>query len=162
MAEPTTEQVGAEPAATPSGIAAWVRWSSLALAVVGLAVSAYLTIEHYTTPALLACPETGVIDCGKVTTSPESELLGVPVALLGLLYFVPVVALMTPWAWRQARLDVVRLAFLAGGVLMVGWLVYAELFRIEAICLWCTVVHVVTVSLFAVVLLGQASRDEPL
>lgn len=161
MAEPVLETPGTEPPAA-AGVPRWVRWSSLGLAVVGLAVSAYLTIEHYTTPALLACPENGVIDCGKVTTSPESELLGIPVALLGLLFFVPVVALMTPWAWRRPSLDLVRLVALAGGVVMVGWLVYAELFRIEAICLWCTVVHVVTVALFAVVLLGQAAREEPL
>jgi uncharacterized membrane protein len=161
VAEPLLDSPATEPPPT-AGVPRWVRWSSLALALVGLAVSAYLTIEHYTTPALLACPETGVIDCGKVTTSPESELFGVPVALLGLLFFVPVVGLMTPWAWRRPRLDLVRLAALGGGVVMVGWLVYAELFRIEAICLWCTVVHVVTVSLFAVVLLGQAAREEPL
>lgn len=156
MAEPTTTTT--EPS-TAGGVPAWARWSSLVLAAMGLAISAYLTIEHYTTPSLLACPETGVVNCGKVTTSPESEFLGVPVALLGLLFFVPVVGMMTPWAWRRDWLVPIRLGALASGVLFVGWLVYAELFRIEAICLWCTGVHVVTVALFAVVLLGEAARE---
>lgn len=138
---------------------AWVRWSSLGLALVDLALSIYLTVEHYTTPTLLACPEKGVIDCRKVTSAPESYLLGVPVALLGLLYSVPLVALMTPWAWRQSRLVLVRLLTVGAGVLMVGWLVYAELFRIGSICLYCTGVHVATVALLGVVLWGEASRE---
>ena len=33
------------------------------------------------------------------------------------------------------------------------WLVYAELFIIRAICLWCTVVHVLTFTLFVLVAL---------
>jgi uncharacterized membrane protein len=44
------------------------------------------------------------------------------------------------------------------GVLFVVYLVWAELFRIDAICLWCTVVHVVTVALFAVIVLAVALR----
>jgi uncharacterized membrane protein len=36
------------------------------------------------------------------------------------------------------------------------WLVYAELFKIDAICLWCTVVHAITVVLFGVVLVAEA------
>ena len=38
------------------------------------------------------------------------------------------------------------------------YLVWAELFRIEAICLWCTGVHAVTLALFAVVALDAALR----
>ena len=39
---------------------------------------------------------------------------------------------------------------------MVVRLVYAELFQIDAICLWCTVVHAISVLLFAVVLVAEA------
>ena len=41
-----------------------------------------------------------------------------------------------------------RLAAAVGGVAMVLWLVYAELFIIDAICLYCTVVHGLTLLLF--------------
>ena len=47
-------------------------------------------------------------------------------------------------------------AGVAAGVAFVFYLVWAELFRIDAICLWCTVVHVSTVVLFAVVVLLAA------
>src|SRR5580700_568709 len=50
----------------------WLQLSTLALSLCGLGVSVYLTVAHYTAPAVLACPDTGVINCEKVTTSPES------------------------------------------------------------------------------------------
>ena len=139
---------------------------TLPLALLGLGVSVYLTYEHYSTSVTLACPDTGAINCVKVTSSSYSELAGVPVALLGLLYYVGVVALCLPVAWRATSplVSRLRIAALAGGVGFVVYLVWAELFRIDAICLWCTVVHVSTVVLFAVVVLlaalAPAAADE--
>jgi uncharacterized membrane protein len=43
---------------------------------------------------------------------------------------------------------------------MVVYLVWAELFRIDAICLWCTVVHALTIALFAVLALGVALQPQ--
>ena len=71
-------------------------------------------------------------------------------------------ALCTPWAWhtRAAWVDRVRLVGSGAGAAMVVYLVYTELFRIGAICLWCTAMHVTAVSLFAVVLAARtAARD---
>jgi uncharacterized membrane protein len=51
--------------------------------VAGLAVSAYLTAEHYSGSTVLACPENAPLNCAKVTTSAWSRLAGVPVAVLG-------------------------------------------------------------------------------
>ena len=36
------------------------------------------------------------------------------------------------------------------------WLVYVELFRLDAICLYCTAVHIVTIALFGITALGTA------
>jgi uncharacterized membrane protein len=132
----------------------------LALSVVGLAVSAYLTYEHYSASTTLACPDTGAISCAKVTSSTYADVLGVPVALLGLLFFVGMTALSLPAVWRSASPwpARARLAAVTSGVVFVVYLVWAELFRIDAICLWCTVVHVVTVALFAVIVLAAALR----
>jgi uncharacterized membrane protein len=140
----------------------WARLSSLILAVAGLAVSAYLTVEHYSSSTTLACPETGVVNCVKVTTSSYSTLAGMPVALLGLLFFAGMSVLCSSFAWRAASPWVARarLAGAVAGVVMVVYLVWAELFRIDAICLWCTVVHALTVALFAVVVLEAALRPQ--
>jgi uncharacterized membrane protein len=143
-------------AATRPPVAAsrWIQLSTLALSLAGLGVSIYLTVDHYTTSVTLACPETGVINCAKVTTSPESMLFGVfPVALLGLLFYVFLVAINSPWAWRASSplIRRARLGSLVAGIAFVIYLVYTELITLDAICLWCTTVHVITVALFAVV-----------
>ena len=39
---------------------------------------------------------------------------------------------------------------------MVVYLVYTELFRIGAICLWCTAMHVTALALFGVVMAARA------
>jgi uncharacterized membrane protein len=139
----------------------WAGPASLTLAVLGLLVSAYLTYEHYSSSASLACPDTGAINCVKVTTSSYATFLGAPVALLGLLFFVAMVALTLPAAWRSTSPWVhrARLAGVIGGALFVLYLVWVELFKVDAICLWCTAVHVITVALFAVVALASALRD---
>ena len=136
----------------------WIPWSTLALSIAGLAVASYLTYEHFTAATTLACPDTGVVNCVKVTTSEYSRVLGIPVALLGLGFFVGMTFLSLPPLWRAsspwpARL---RLAAVVVGVIFVCYLIWAELFRINAICLWCTVVHALTLLLFTLTLLHQA------
>jgi uncharacterized membrane protein len=128
----------------------------------GLAVAAYLTIEHFTSPSLLACPETGVINCQKVTSSAQSAVFGIPVALLGLLFFVAMLPANLPVAWRMRSPAVRygRLVLALVGIGFVCYLVYAELFILDAICLWCTAVHVLTVALFAIVALGTAATAD--
>lgn len=147
----------------PAAVSAprWAGPTSLVLAVLGVGVSAYLTVEHYSSSTSLACPETGAINCVKVTTSSYATLLGVPVAVLGLLFFVAMAVLCLPQAWRSDRPAVhrARLVGAVGGALFVLYLVWVELFRVEAICLWCTAVHVLAVALFAVVALATALRE---
>ena len=122
------------------------------MALIGLAISVYLTIEHFDASTTLACPESATINCAKVTTSKWSHIAGVPVAILGLAYFAGMTVLLVPPAWRWRQLDAVRVAGVVVGTAMVFYLVWIELFRVDAICLWCTGVHVCTVLLLAVVL----------
>jgi uncharacterized membrane protein len=134
-------------------------YASLVFAVLGLAASTYLTIEHFTASAVLACPETATINCTKVTTSKWSHVLGIPVALLGLIYFVVLVALCLPVAWGIGALDRWRIAAVSVGAVSVVYLVYIELFQVDAICLWCTAVHLCTIALLATVLWRAATSS---
>jgi uncharacterized membrane protein len=136
----------------------WIPWTTLALSVAGVAVAAYLTYEHFTAGTTLACPDTGVVNCMKVTSSQYSKLFGIPVALLGLLFFVGMTALSLPPLWRAASPwpSRLRLAAVVVGVVFVCYLIWAELFQIDAICLWCTVVHGLTIILFGLVVIRQA------
>ncbi|MEU4741867.1 vitamin K epoxide reductase family protein [Actinosynnema sp. NPDC023658] len=131
---------------------------SLVLALAGLAVSAYLTIAHFTAGALL-CAEGEVVDCGAVTSSEQSELLGIPVAVLGLAFFAFMTVACLPFAWRSEALHWVRLVSVGVGVLFVVYLVAAEFLLIGKICLWCTAVHVITLALAAVLVVGALRRS---
>jgi uncharacterized membrane protein len=135
--------------------------TGLALSVAGLGFSIYLTVAHYTSPSVLACSGSGVVDCAKVTTSQESMIAGVPVALLGIVFFVAMIGLNLPAAWRSARPSVWRgrLVLASVGMAMVLWFVYAELFRIGSICTYCTVVHVLTFGLFVLVVFNPRPQE---
>jgi uncharacterized membrane protein len=128
------------------------RLGALIPAVLGLIAATYLTVEHFSSSTTLACPESATINCAKVTTSSYSHLAGIPVAVGGLAYFVVMVGLLTPWAWRIRALDPVRLVAAGLGVVSVLYLLWAELFKINAICLWCTAVHICTVVMAGAVL----------
>jgi uncharacterized membrane protein len=136
----------------------WVVASSLGLSLAAVGIASYLTVAHYAAPGALACPDTGVVNCTLVTTSPESVVFGVPLALLGLLWAVAMVGLCTPWAWRARPewVEWTRLLATGAGALTVVYLVYTELFRIGAICLWCTAMHVTAIALFGVVMAARA------
>jgi uncharacterized membrane protein len=149
-----------------------LRWQPAVtslLCLVGIGISIYLTISHFDAH-LLTCPVTSAtINCEKVTTSPQSEIFGViPVAMLGLFFFVPMLALCVPPAWSSPH-RIVHLARLAGSIVGVGtilYLIYAELFQIKAICLWCSTVHFITLVLFVIIataspiVLSRAPVDE--
>ena len=129
--------------------ARWRPVAALLLSIGGLGVSTYLTIAHFShTP--LACTDSGIVNCEKVTTSAQSVFLGVPVAVWGLVFFAAMVAVNLPVAWRSTdrRVHVLRLAMTVVGMCFVLYLVSAELLIIKNICLWCTSVHAITFLLF--------------
>lgn len=132
------------------------------LSILGLAVAGYLTYEHFTGSKSLACPaggSQGIVNCAKVTTSPWSIEFGVPVAVLGLVYFGVMLALQSRWAWevRWAPLRAGRILWCLVGLGNAIVLIYDELYRIHAICEWCTSVHVLTFLLFVSTIFGTVS-----
>ncbi|MHB8263988.1 MAG: vitamin K epoxide reductase family protein [Acidimicrobiales bacterium] len=132
----------------------WRQTACFVLAVMGTGVSIYLTLTHYDRGAVpLVCSTTSLINCEKVTTSPQSVIFGIPVAVLGLPFFLSMIALNIPAAWRTTLRSVhlARLALAAVGMCFVIYLVYVELFDVGAICLWCTSVHIMTFLLFVII-----------
>ena len=130
----------------------WQPIASLLLSIYGLGASIYLTITHFQ-PKALACVSNSTFNCEKVTQSPQSEIFGIPVAMLGLVFFVPMILLCLPAAWLSAdrRIHLARLALSVTGVGMIIYLISAELFVIKAICIWCSSVHITTLILFIII-----------
>ena len=99
-------------------------------AAIGAAVAAYLTVLHYTNTSPI-CTSGG---CEKVQKSSYAELAGVPVALLGLAAYV---ALICTAAVRGVNAALAGAVVALIGVAFSGYLLWAQLARIHALCQWC-------------------------
>ena len=105
-----------------------------ALAVLGLAISVYLTWVHY---AGIKPVCTGISDCERVQTSDYADLVGIPVAVLGIAGYAAILASL------RTRVEVTALlAYLA--VAFSAYLTWAEVFKIDAICQWCVGSAIIT------------------
>jgi uncharacterized membrane protein len=97
------------------------------LALAGLAISIYLTWVHY---AGIEPVCSGISDCERVQTSEYAKLVGIPVAVLGIVGYSAILASL------RTRVDVTAmLSYLA--VAFSAYLTWAEVFKIDAICQWC-------------------------
>ena len=120
-----------------------LRRVMLVLTIIGLGVATYLTIIHY---AGLKPACTAGQSCIKVQTSQWSKLDGVPVALLGLIGYVGILASLLAPDREEIRLATLGLTLI--GVGFSGYLTYRELFSIHAICEWCASSAVILALLF--------------
>jgi uncharacterized membrane protein len=121
-----------------------LRRVMIGLAVLGLGVATYLTVIHYAgiNPACSAGQA-----CIKVQTSQWSKLAGVPVALLGLLGYIAILASLLAPDREEARLATLGLTVAGFG--FSAYLTYRELFSIHAICEWCASSAVILTILLA-------------
>jgi uncharacterized membrane protein len=133
----------------------WRPYVACALSLVALGIASYLTIVHYGHVALV-CTSNSTFDCAQVVQSPQSIIFGIPVAVYGLLFYVPMFLVNLPAAWRSSWrwMAPLRLGLAFVGMGMVLYLISAELLQIHAICLWCTAVHICTFALFVIIVTG--------
>ncbi len=107
-----------------------VRAAILVLAIAGAGIAGYLTYAHYAAVAPI-CTTGG---CEKVQRSSYAEIASVPVALLGLAAYCAIAAT----AVRRGLAAATAGAVLAlGGAAFSGYLLWAQLGPIGAICQWC-------------------------
>ncbi|MGZ4334168.1 MAG: vitamin K epoxide reductase family protein [Gaiellaceae bacterium] len=107
-----------------------LRAGIAAACLVGVGIAAYLTYVHYAHTAPI-CTTGG---CERVQKSKYAELAGVPVALLGLVAYLVLIGLAFVRGVEAATAGV----FVAiVGVAFSGYLLWAQLGPIGAICQWC-------------------------
>ena len=122
------------------------------VALAGLGVAAYLTYVHYQ-PEALVCTAGG--GCETVQESSYAEVVGIPVALLGLLTYVAVLALVA-WDSELARTLAAAIALTAAGFAV--YLIVLQAFVIDAWCVWCLVNDLVIVPLLVVLTVWRVWR----
>ena len=122
------------------------------VALAGIAVAGYLTYVHYQPEALICTAGGG---CETVQDSSYAELVGIPVALLGLLAYLAVLALVV-WDSELARTLTAAIALTAAGFAV--YLIVLQAFVIDAWCVWCLVNDLVIVPLLVVLTVWRVRR----
>jgi uncharacterized membrane protein len=147
---------------TPSGASSVVSqagaWWILIAGVIGLISSATLTVEKIEillNPSYIpSCNINPIVSCGSVMTTPQASVLGFPNSLIGIGAFAVVTVTgvlavtkvpLPRWYWIGMTLGTLA------GAGFVHWLIFQSLYRIGALCPYCMVVWVVTISLLVVV-----------
>src|SRR6201986_4429207 len=133
-------------------------WWVLIAGVIGLAASMGLTVEKIkilVNPSYVpSCSINPIVSCGSVMTTPQASALGFPNSLIGIAAFSVVVVtgvlavtkvFLPRWYWVGLA------AGTLAGTVFVHWLIFQSLYRIGALCPYCMVVWVATISLLVVV-----------
>ena len=131
-----------------------LRIATIAVALVGLGVAGYLTYAHYAG----IDPACGIAHgCATVQASEWAKIAGVPVALLGLVGYAGLLAVLL-LRGEAARLAAVGLAYVGFGFSL--YLTYVEIEKIEAICQWC-VASAACMTVLAVLTTWRFLRADP-
>ncbi|MDO8599391.1 MAG: vitamin K epoxide reductase family protein [bacterium] len=135
------------------------------LALAGAAVSGYALWQHYAPLGAAFCNLGETFSCDIVNQSAFSEVLGIPVALIGILGYVGIGALalvaytrISPppagggsergWGTQRAILRTLLIASLTGFVFS-AYLTYIELFVIGAVCILCVTSQAIILAITA-------------
>jgi uncharacterized membrane protein len=133
-----------------------LRLVAALVALAGVLVAGYLTKAHYGGGSVV-CPVGGG-GCETVQESEYAELAGIPVALLGLVAYAILLALIL-WDAPLARLGAAALALT--GLLFSAFLFVVQAFVIEAFCIWCLANDVVIAPALAVLTAVRLVLPEP-
>jgi len=110
-------------------------WLYVIFGFAGVIDTTYLTVSHYSGEALVCGAVHG---CDLVTTSKYSTVGPVPLALLGMLYYS--IIFLSAAAYKETGRGAFSSIFVFlpfFGFFFSLWLVYLQIFVIEAICVYC-------------------------
>jgi uncharacterized membrane protein len=139
----------------------WLRFTALALSIVGLADAGYQVYTHFSGTGLLGC-SAKADSCVLVQSSQYAWIFHIPVAVYGAAFFVFMVVICSPWAWRlqQPFVRYARLAAVVIGMIFVLYLVYREVISLGQICEYCTSVHIITFLIFGLIVYDASAPSK--
>lgn len=135
-----------------------VRLLVAVLALAGLAsalASLYVHSQLLTRPGYLSfCDVNATVSCTQVYQSRYAYLAGVPVALLGALWYVAVLLVLAggQWGWPGLRENAPGYVFVMStlGLGFVLYMAWASLLVLKTVCLMCVVTYFAVAALFIV------------
>jgi uncharacterized membrane protein len=133
----------------------WAMLVSSTLSLIASLVLSYDAIKLAATPSSkLSCDINAIVSCGKVAKSWQSSLLGFPNSFLGLMLEPVVITVaiagLSLVAFPRKFMRVAHIGY-GLGLLFAFWLLSQSLFVIHALCPWCLLVTISTVTVFSTI-----------
>ena len=133
-----------------------IPWMVTIFSFLGFLDAAYLTIEHY----LGGIPPCSIVSgCETVLTSAYAEILGIPVALIGALYYFTIfmsalllISFNSEFLWTSIAVSS-SVGFLAS-----VYFIYLQIFVIGAVCLYCLFSAAMTFMILSVVIMRYFAK----
>lgn len=132
-----------------------LAWLLVIAGLVGFAAAFTLLVEKIALiedPSYVpSCSINPILSCGSIMRTEQAEAFGFPNPIIGVAGFAIVTttgmailagATLRRWFWLGLQVGTTF------GVGFIHWLVFQSLYRIDALCLYCMVVWVVTIALF--------------
>jgi uncharacterized membrane protein/glutaredoxin len=155
MAKPTKNKPGTRSqAAAPSTIKQAPNWPILALALLGMLLSAYLTYSAWQGQSVAGCTVGSA--CDVVLNSRWSRLLGLPTSFWGFLTY----ALLAAIAWNKTTPSQWKMAWTVTvvGLLYSLYLTGVSLIALDSACPYCLTSLGIMTAIFAVVLIQRPAK----
>lgn len=140
-------------------------WLLIVCGSIGLLAAAIIMIDKVellkNPDATFLCDLNPVVSCGSIMESDQSNAFGFPNPIIGLAAFPVVIttgvvllcrAQLKRWYWLGLQCGTIF------GVAFVHWLFFQSVWRINALCPYCMVVWVVTITSFWYVLLYNIEK----
>ena len=138
----------------------WLYRASVALVVIGLLVSIYMTIYKVSGNEGM-CLGSG--DCSTVNASRFSEVNGIPVAVIGIIGYVAILAahlLEDRNAFFRQNAILLIFGMSLTGFLFTVWLVYVELALLNAICPFCVTSQIAMTLIFIIAIIRLIKQPQ--
>lgn len=126
--------------------ARWLPLTMLGVSAVGFMDATYLAVKHFTHTVV---PCSILHGCEVVTTSVYSTVLGIPVALMGSLYYLALIILLfVAVDTKNEKIFLIATRSTALGLFASGWFVYVQAGILQAFCQWCMLSAITSITLF--------------
>ena len=135
-----------------------LRQITIALTIIGLLVSIYMTIYKFTNNESMCIGSSG---CSEVNASRYSEINGIPVAVLGVVGYAAILALLfleqRP-GFIQENGSMIFFGISLIGFLFTLYLIYLEIALIKAYCPFCLASQAVMIVIFIISVIRLARQ----
>ena len=123
----------------------WIPILVIVLVLIGFADATYLTVKHFQGQI----PPCTIGGCETVLTSKYAVVAGIPISLLGAIYYLFLAILLFMYQDISKEIFLRISLWISGlGILFSLWLTYLQIFVIKAFCSYCAVSATISLIIF--------------